>query len=89
MWIGWQSWVANFISLTVPIYTTEITVRNFYENIPSFDKVHVLIICKVIINERNSISMLRNYAFSAYIIIFILQVVTSLEFIMMRLDMQN
>ena len=39
-------------------------------------------------DERNSISMLRNYAFSAYIII-VLQGVTSLEFRMMRLDMQN
>ena len=39
-------------------------------------------------NERNSISMLRNYAFSVYIVI-VLQGVTSLEFRMMRLDMQN
>ena len=88
MWIGWQSWVANFISLTVPIYTTKITDRNFYENILSFVKVYVLIKWKLIMNERNSISMLRNYAFSAYIVI-VLQGVTSLEFRMMRLDMQN
>ena len=38
--------------------------------------------------KENSISMLRNYAFSAYIVI-VLQGVTSLEFKMMRLDMQN
>ena len=38
--------------------------------------------------KENSISMLRNYAFSAYIVI-VLQGVTSLEFRMMRLDMQN
>ena len=88
MWIGWQSWVANFISLTVPIYTTKITDRNFYENILSFVKVYVLIKWKLIMNERNSISTLRNYAFSAYIVI-VLQGVTSLEFRMMRLDMQN
>ena len=88
MWIGWQSWVANFISLTVPIYSTKITDRNFYENILSFVKVYVLIKWKLIMNERNSISMLRNYAFSAYIVI-VLQGVTSLEFRMMRLDMQN